>query len=809
MNFILDRVKIGLGQPVGAQRGTFRFDINGLRGIAVLSVLCFHYGISGFSGGFVGVDIFFVISGFLMTGIINAGLAKPDFSVGQFYLRRFARIMPALTCVALFVVLAGWWLFLPGQYSVIAEEAVRSVTFSINHYFASRTGYFDPAATDSWFLHCWSLAVEFQYYLVLPIILWAARSISPRNGIRVALAVSIVVSLAISVFETKANQPSAFYLLPSRAWEFAAGGAIIFLPKARKLSRIFAWLGLFVIALAIGWLKPSVAFPGAWPLLPVIGTVLVIWAGSSSIVLLNRPLQFFGTISYSLYLWHWPLLKAATYFSLPNSPFYVSLMVVAATLLAWVSFLVIESPLRLAFNSKRRVPSVAVVGIVAVTLGLSWFVIVRAGLPGRISPVVAQMVDRAVYSNDWREGSCFLRPEQSYVDFPSSCFSAGKHAGKARLFIWGDSHAADLYPGIMASKWSDNFEVDQATLSACSPFGHAEVAARPHCAASRPLILKEILDNPPDVVLLSSAVVNYGTKGMDAMLAEEKSVGAQMAELVTKLRSAGIAVVVVGPVPQWKMPLPQAFFRYIVTHRGVQPSRLVPLGVDRMLRYDSTLRNAVIASGGKYVSPYKALCGVSSCDYAIPTIHGRVLVDFDLAHFTEDGARWAARELIGPALGQHDSPDLVEPGQTLKFNIGGNGVEYLASGWMAPEGWGSWSSSPEPGVIVLPLDKHARPKSIEITFWAQLASMMPQERFIVRVSGGSPSFLESNLSAATLTRTIPVGDQGRREIAESGTLHIEIVAPQAKSSKALGLNNDERVLGIGLRTIVLVNRSTQ
>lgn len=239
----------------------FRTDINGLRAIAVMAVLLFHFSIQPFRGGFVGVDVFFVISGFLMTGIALRGLARGDFSIVDFYLRRLLRIVPALALLVVVLLTLGTVILLPEAFQRLATDSAYASTFLINLRFAQGTGYFGDNPNTSWLLHCWSLAVEFQFYLLFPIAALAAWRLGRRRGLVTLLVLTILISLPYSYVETARNQMSAFYLLPARAWEFALGGLIALVPALRVLQRQVTWLGLSMIGVAILWFDSSWNYP--------------------------------------------------------------------------------------------------------------------------------------------------------------------------------------------------------------------------------------------------------------------------------------------------------------------------------------------------------------------------------------------------------------------------------------------------------------------------------------------------------------------------------------------------------------------
>lgn len=300
----------------------YRPDIDGLRAVAVLAVVLFHAGISSISGGFVGVDVFFVISGFLITTIIVKEIRRGDFSLTVFYERRIRRILPAFFVVMLFSAVVAYSLLLPQDFENFGKSLVAASLSVSNLLFWRESGYFDSTAELKPLLHTWSLGVEEQFYLFFPLLLmFIARFFKQRWTLWIVLIA--FSSLLLSAWGAK-HQPSAtFYLLPTRAWELALGGLLAMggVPPIhqRFWREIEALLGLGLIVWGISALTPESSFPGLNALYPCLGAALVIHAGSSGPsmvgnVLSWRPLVLIGLISYSLYLWHWPLLVFAKYY---------------------------------------------------------------------------------------------------------------------------------------------------------------------------------------------------------------------------------------------------------------------------------------------------------------------------------------------------------------------------------------------------------------------------------------------------------------------------------------------------------------
>ncbi|MET0660320.1 MAG: acyltransferase family protein [Steroidobacteraceae bacterium] len=330
----------------------FRADINGLRAFAVTTVMLFHFDVPGFAGGFVGVDVFFVISGFLMTRLIVGKLERGDFSILNFYLARAIRIVPALLALTATMLVFGWLSLDPEHYGQLAQEIGASLSFTSNFLFWQQAGYFDVASHEKWLLHTWSLSVEWQFYLLLPIALLAAwKLFGSRRGLLLALSTACVLSLAFSIVITPKRPDLSYFLLPSRAWEMMAGGVLCLIGQRtscrRSLSRWLEVAGIGLIFGAAALLDSSAAWPGYLAVIPVLGTALVIFAAHRSSLLTANPLcNLIGRISYSAYLWHWPVVVCLYYLQVVDRPLWIVLAIALSLLLGYLSYVLVEEPSR-------------------------------------------------------------------------------------------------------------------------------------------------------------------------------------------------------------------------------------------------------------------------------------------------------------------------------------------------------------------------------------------------------------------------------------------------------------------------------
>ena len=440
-------------------KSDYRPDIDGLRAIAVLSVLCFHAFPSLLNGGFVGVDIFFVISGFLISKHIWEELAANTFSIKTFYARRVRRIFPALGIVLLACLLMGWLILTPGEYEQLGKHVTAGTLFFSNIVFWKEAGYFDNAADTKPLLHLWSLGIEEQFYIVWPLLLaffW-------RNTRFFAAGFLLVfgTSLAYSNMVVHHDVVADFYSPFTRFWELALGAGTAYAVAEQfaisdRLRALIAWLGLGLIVLSVTLVQKSFLFPGAWALLPTLGAACLIYAGESAWlnrqVLSHRWLVWIGLISYPLYLWHWPLLAYARIMQsgIPSVALRIILLV-ASVLLAWLTYKLLERPVRSKPHSNKAI-LVLCFGIAL--LGAAGLVIKKMdGFKSRQLSMLNGDPNTLTlgFDRDKLHHDCGL-PEVKKTDF-QYCLSSGTTVPRYALF--GDSKAEALYYGLARAAQAD------------------------------------------------------------------------------------------------------------------------------------------------------------------------------------------------------------------------------------------------------------------------------------------------------------------------------------------------------------------
>ncbi|SMD03025.1 Peptidoglycan/LPS O-acetylase OafA/YrhL, contains acyltransferase and SGNH-hydrolase domains [Primorskyibacter flagellatus] len=464
--------------------------------MAVLPVVLYHFGMPGLSGGFVGVDIFFVISGFLIGGILWAELNRTGrVRLGAFFLRRVRRLAPAYLAMAAITLACAWFILLPFDFREFGQELVAATVYLANvHYFDS-AGYFDQASDQKLLLHTWSLAVEEQFYIVLPLLLIVlARWRAHLPAVLVGLG---VLSLSACLWMMTVSPPAAFYLFPFRAWELLAGVCLAITGYQRGLSwqvhPALSWVGIALIAVAVFLFEAGDHFPGFYALVPVLGATLIIANGRDKNIinraLCSRPALFFGLISYSLYLWHWPIVTLLRYYQGEHdlAAWQILLMLAAAVVVSWISWRVVETPFRRGVLPGWQLVAGYVTAAMMLAGGALSFAF-SEGLPGRFTPeshpYIAATRD---FNQDW---SRCTQPVTGVWGGIEIC-PIGP-AGPPKVLIWGDSHARAFKEGIERAA----FEANQPGL----------LIWRPGCPPLIGVLKDELVSSPSEEAACASSV---------------------------------------------------------------------------------------------------------------------------------------------------------------------------------------------------------------------------------------------------------------------------------------------------------------
>ena len=500
-----------------------RADVQGLRGIAVLLVVLYHAGVPGLSGGFIGVDVFFVISGFLITGLlVREAMTTGHVAFARFYARRARRLLPAALFVTVVVVLVTLWIYPPMEQREIVSSARAASLYMSNHWLAGRSvDYLSGGQESNPLLHMWSLAVEEQFYFVWPAVVALGMRLGGARRCAQAIAVLSGVSLVACVGMTWHSQPWAFFVMPFRAWEFGAG-ALVQVALARGLRfdneawpRLIGWVGLALVGASAVLLDTSLLYPGLWALAPTIGTTCVLLGlyaarrgGGAGAVLATPPLRVVGDLSYSWYLWHWPFLVACRVLFPQASPGVIVAAVLLSLGAAAASYRWVEGPIRfsppfwLRRNKLALAAALAGSGAVAIacTATASW---IGARGMGAQQRVIANGVDDipSLYA-----AGCHAT--FSVTDLPQCAF--GPAGATTKVVLFGDSHAAQWFPALQQLAAERGWQVIALTKSSCPAVQmpvYSEVLRRAYgeCDEWRERMLRRIEAERPALVVVSSA----------------------------------------------------------------------------------------------------------------------------------------------------------------------------------------------------------------------------------------------------------------------------------------------------------------
>lgn len=543
---------------------TYRADVDGLRAVAVLSVVFCHAGFS-FTGGYVGVDVFFVISGYLITGIILRERDQETFSFLGFWERRVRRILPPLVVVTTATLVAGWFLLIPREYLSLGKSVVGLAALSSNVWFSRESGYFAPDAGEKPLLHTWSLAVEEQFYLLFPLLLILVSGSRRPGRAFVPIALIAAASLAASTVGVVERPSATFYLLPARAWELLAGSLLAIrspgpLMATSMRREAASALGLFLILGPCFFYGEETPFPGPAALPPVLGAALLILAGGStgrlpwaSRLLTSRPMVAIGTISYSLYLWHWPLFAySRAVFDAPPTPIIRSLFIVASLTLAYASWRFVEVPCRerRLLATGRQASAFAASAFVGM-LGVGLAICANQGFEGRISR------QARVYASTGLLDPSFLK-ELEAEDVPVRLIRLGGAATAPEVLVWGDSHAMAVLRAFDAICRDAGTAGRAATHSSTAPVlghvGRSRNGINERAAAFNAAVA--------DYVVKSGTIRSVVLVARWEFYFKDRDFPAALAATVDVLAAAGVDVYFMKDVPFYEFSVPEAAIRY-------------------------------------------------------------------------------------------------------------------------------------------------------------------------------------------------------------------------------------------------------
>ena len=642
------------------ERAAFRRDIEGLRAVAVGLVIAFHFGVRGVPGGFVGVDVFFVISGYLITGLLAAELTRTGgINVVRFYARRTRRLLPAAFLVLAATLLAGALILSPLELKTAAKAAIASSLYYSNFWFMRQAfDYFSPESALNPFLHTWSLSVEEQFYFVWPaFLLLTTRAARRPRTLIVSIACIAGVSFAGCVWLAHVRQPVAFYASPARAWEFAIGAIAALAPASRLLpqsaiARIIAWAGVLAILGSALLLSENDIFPGWTALVPVLGTAAILFAGGASHgrairFLSTAPFQYIGRRSYGIYLWHWPVIVFANILW-PDLSILGRLACLVVTLgLSILTFWLIENPIRTSATlAARPILSLRLAAILTIAGGA---VGAGAGLFGRHAATAPAQLAAAHAADDRPavERGCIL----GLTDIkPNACSFDGNGSDKT-IVLFGDSHAAQWFSPIAEIAKAKDARLVTYLKSSCAVADVPVISLRlrrdfAECLAWRRDAIGAIIKLRPAAVIISQNSLGYVKRpGLEneaaSVTADQWSSG--LRRTLTEFEGANIPVVIIADTPNFGFDVPTCLARAESQRRATQSCeqrRDVALSID----ISAAERAAASGTGNAhYVDMTDLFCNRDICP---PELSGDILYR-DTNHITEKYALKVGPELLG------------------------------------------------------------------------------------------------------------------------------------------------------------------
>lgn len=631
----------------------YRPEIDGLRSFAILPVILFHAGFGWIPGGFLGVDVFFVISGYLITSILIKESTTASFSLLHFYERRARRILPALFFVLSFSTLAAWFILSPNALVQFAESLIASVSFVANIYFWLTTNYFNADTTLKPLVHIWSLGIEEQFYFLFPllfILFW-----SKKKRLYILLSLCFILSVISADLTSHTDPNRSFYLLHTRAWELLAGAFCAFYlanrasPPTNIFSQFASATGLLAVVISFIVISQTSHHPGLITLLPVLGSVFIILYANPSTwtarLLSLKPFVWIGLLSYSAYLWHQPLFAFTRFITFsPTLNLQISLLLVLLTFaLAWLSWRFVEKPFRnRQFLSRKQIFISSLLAILT-TVCFASYVIKNKGFINQYNPIQQILLEfeNTYLNHALQADDCFLAPHEDSSLLGERC----KISKEKPMALLGDSHGSAIWYGLVKK-----FPLARYSASGCAPIrGEQAKAWWPSCPAVNEFNFKEIENKQPEAIFLHA---NWQLRDLRIDSGEENIIGTSLHDTILYLQriASKTKIIVIGDVPQW----PPSLITLLTQHaeQGLPDDWIANDSYLTIKKTEDKLRQEM-PENVLFISLLDLLCKpTGDCLALVPTenpVYNKAPITWDYGHLSRDGADYVTG-LIEPRI---------------------------------------------------------------------------------------------------------------------------------------------------------------
>ena len=661
----------------------YRADIDGLRAVAVLSVVGYHATPYWVSGGFIGVDVFFVISGFLISTIVFENLQRGSFSFIEFYSRRIRRIFPALIVVLAACLAFGWFALFDDEYKQLGKYIAGGAGFISNFILWGESGYFDETAASKPLLHLWSLGIEEQFYIIWPLLLWATFK-KKLNWFAIIAAIA-ALSFTWNLYSAQNDVIADFYSPQTRFWELLIGsllaGATLFkkdalaafeqnsvdwlrrvvsaptpISSGLMLRNFVSTLGVLVIAASVALITNDKHYPGFWALLPTLGTAMLIAAGAQAWfnrkVLANRVFVWFGLISYPLYLWHWPLLSFTRIFEndLPKGIIRLEVVIISVVL-AWLTYRLIERPIRFGKGTQRNTTILVALMIV---VGSSGFCTYQLGgistrtfaRHGRELFGYRYFYDFNVGGKDfWGSPNCF-NTKDDFRSYEKNGCEKIIFQNHEKVFLIGDSYSAFLSLGLRSYLNSKEINLFQYSTGYCIPFSVNDESGR--CAQIYRHIRQMVGIEKPEIIIIFA---NYLVYPSSSEYKEPVPFENFILKKTDEYEKLGVKkIILLGQMPTWEPTLPKILLRNFVLKGKKIPKRTYEGITKESLDWDIKLKEQKYPAIVSYISLRDFLCNISGCITTVGPDLKNDLIVWDAGHLTKSGADFITRNLLSKEI---------------------------------------------------------------------------------------------------------------------------------------------------------------